>query len=435
MNDKALSPVLGFVLVFAIIIAGIGMVQTLFVPAWMKSEEAKHYFKLKEEFEKLDDKIIEAGNFKYSSLDLPTTLRYSKYPFLMTPNVVSSEVWVEEIGKIRIFVNGSSEPVELPLKLIGLRPNYLYSQMNPEVFVLGCYFSLGEKASLIEPFEIVSDNSAYILVSDLEKAGEQMRFYGNHRAYEEANWVNISLYPEKLDKYGGLLEELKKLLDELNVTSSVGNNFLNFSTKDKVVHLYTASDSEVRLNDLIKQSAVGDGDRFKITLGNSSHDFYTYNETGQQLNYNETFTVSKSNNQEWLAGGTLYITGYTPYSNSIMNVTIEYVYCASPDNNKNDKESCDVDEFDRVTVNTPWRTFSDGYFQFPVTVALAYRVKGGADTQFGMPYWINVTIEDPNGGKTVIPIFIGEEIQPKSGSNSSSSNEEESKKKKSTYND
>ncbi len=68
VEDRAVSPVLGIILILAIVVGGIGIFQQFYVPVWLKDAEGEHYMSLLDDFEKFHEKVIEAINYGESAI-------------------------------------------------------------------------------------------------------------------------------------------------------------------------------------------------------------------------------------------------------------------------------------------------------------------------------------------------------------------------------
>ncbi len=326
MRDNALSPVLGFVLVFAIIVAMIGIIQTLFVPTWIKSVEAKHYFSLKSEFEELVEKAVDAANGGISIASFDLTLNYPRYPFLLTPAATSSSITVKKIGNVAISSPILSEPIVLDLLAIEFEPNYHYLDSNEEVMVLGDYFSNGV---ILGESVLYSRNEINLIVINMPEGtysgNERIVLYGNPQFTLNSAEVTISLDSSVCNEYVWYLNFVE---NSTGATRSGCN--VTFSGKLNLIATSTNESWSVKLAEKLKNSsfAISDED-LASPLSTDPNQRTTISLTEESLTY--------------------YITGYTGYSNQPVNVTLEW---------RNDGS---------FTQSFVWYTLSNGYFQLPIS--------------------------------------------------------------------
>lgn len=81
-DEKAVSPLLGFILVLLILAIFMSVVQSQYVPAWCKEAEAKHFEVLKAEFSTIPS-IVASQRDGY--VTLTAGLKYPGRPLFITP--------------------------------------------------------------------------------------------------------------------------------------------------------------------------------------------------------------------------------------------------------------------------------------------------------------------------------------------------------------
>lgn len=338
VNRSAISPVLGMVLAFAIIVGAIGVVQQFFVPVWLKNAESMHYFEVKKEFEKLDEKIIEAADYGTSLLNINLDLEYPKYPFLLTPSKTTSTISIEKIGEI----DSSLFSRKINLTAITLEPKYYQMGVNPETMILGEYFVNGSQIGGNQIFDgnkldlIIYDgnNKTYSGNAELVFSGLD-RFNGNGAP----TWFNISVR----DEYTWYIKYLEQLFKKYNVpySNATDHKWINFTMNEnnRIIIYYTIT----TLNDssrIIKPTISG----LKIS-----------NKTGMtELKESSGITIDLTSLGENPSLPTHYIVGnMTPNTN--VQVNIKYTLYANNDA--------------KGTYNQSfyWYSDSNGHFQLPIT--------------------------------------------------------------------
>jgi len=156
MEDKAISPVVGMIMVLAIIAGFMSIIQTQQLPQWNKQKEAEHYKLLVSEFSRIPY-ILSTGTT--ASISLDAGLDYPDIPLLINPPDAVSTLKFE---KREIYVY--SPYVVLPNKsrikfertfesyAIELIPHYFYSPKRKLVMEHGVVFEKWEGSD--EPIPI-----------------------------------------------------------------------------------------------------------------------------------------------------------------------------------------------------------------------------------------------------------------------------------------
>ncbi len=128
LDSKAVSPLIGFILMLAIIMGFIGIVQSKFVPEWNKAVEAKHFDRLSYEVADLSEAVTLAsstGNAVKVVLDAGVS--YPNYYVLLSPSKAATTV---SSKKLNLEING--KPYSTYAVIV--QPNYLYSSSPKLVF-------------------------------------------------------------------------------------------------------------------------------------------------------------------------------------------------------------------------------------------------------------------------------------------------------------
>ncbi len=126
MSRKAVSPVVGFILILAIISLTMAIIQSTYVPAWSKEVEWKSFEKLTSQVSKIPEILTSSTS---TSLSLQVGVNYPKYPLFYTPPPVTGYV---EFVPENITINGTIVSGEyfnrsFTTSAIVIHPYYIYS--------------------------------------------------------------------------------------------------------------------------------------------------------------------------------------------------------------------------------------------------------------------------------------------------------------------
>ena len=127
-NSKAVSPVVGFVMILAIIAMFMATIQSQFLPAWNKQVEARSFNRLTSEVLKIPE--ILTSQTSSTTLKLDVGVSYPKYPLLVNPPPVAGYVeFLPENITINGTIAGTGSWYNKTFKTsaILIHPNYLYS--------------------------------------------------------------------------------------------------------------------------------------------------------------------------------------------------------------------------------------------------------------------------------------------------------------------
>lgn len=93
MDCKAVSPLIGFILLMAIVMGLIGILQSTAVPQWNKAVEAKHLSSLKYEVADISRLIsISASTGSPAKVVLKAGVDYPNYYILFSPSKASTTI-------------------------------------------------------------------------------------------------------------------------------------------------------------------------------------------------------------------------------------------------------------------------------------------------------------------------------------------------------
>lgn len=144
MRDRSQSTIIGFVLMFGILILLLLILQTSAVPAWNQDIEVSHNERVQSDMEALRDGVFRSattGSATSQSIALGT--RYPVRPFLLNPPNPTGSIRTTESGTVRItnataagetgdYWNGSTR--EFDDKALLYRPNYNEYRNAPTTF-------------------------------------------------------------------------------------------------------------------------------------------------------------------------------------------------------------------------------------------------------------------------------------------------------------
>jgi len=150
MDSRALSPLIGFVLLLSIIMGFMSIMQSNAVPQWNKGAEAKHLDKVSYEVAKLSEAVSIAGSTgNPAKIVIDAGVKYPEYYILISPSKAAGS-----IDKRELWVKIGTE--NFTTHAIIYRPNYLYSSSPELIFEHSAIFRM-EHSYLI----VISDQSSF----------------------------------------------------------------------------------------------------------------------------------------------------------------------------------------------------------------------------------------------------------------------------------
>ncbi len=126
MSRKAVSPVVGFILILAIISLTMAIIQSTYIPTWSKEVEWKSFEQLTSQVSKIPEILTSSTS---TSLSLQVGVNYPKYPLFYTPPPVAGYV---EFVPENVTINGTIAGGEyfnrsFTTSAIVIHPYYIYS--------------------------------------------------------------------------------------------------------------------------------------------------------------------------------------------------------------------------------------------------------------------------------------------------------------------
>lgn len=136
MDCKAVSPLIGFILLMAIVMGLIGILQSTAIPQWNKAVEAKHLSSLKYEVADISRLIsISASTGSPAKVVLKAGVDYPNYYILFSPSKASTTISAVNLSvKISGYVANKPFVIENQSSAIIVEPNYLYSSKSKLIY-------------------------------------------------------------------------------------------------------------------------------------------------------------------------------------------------------------------------------------------------------------------------------------------------------------
>ncbi|GEM_PF-1844204 len=127
-KSKAISPIIGMILILAIIAGVMSIIQSEYVPQWDYQKEAQTFRTLLSEMNSIPSILTQKSTS--TSIQIHAGVKYPQYPFLINPSASYGILkTVPEKVKVSYKVYGSSIKEEFNSSAIVVTPLYLY--MNP----------------------------------------------------------------------------------------------------------------------------------------------------------------------------------------------------------------------------------------------------------------------------------------------------------------
>ncbi|MEM2656930.1 MAG: hypothetical protein QXJ60_00385, partial [Archaeoglobaceae archaeon] len=169
MNSKAVSPLIGFILLMAIVMGLIGILQSTAVPQWNKAVEAKHLSELKYGVADVSEVIsLSASTGNPAKVVLKAGVDYPNYYVLFSPPKASTTISTKDLG-IRVDgdVSVGGERREFRLEnttsAIIVEPNYFYSSRSKLIYEHSAVLRLEDSFVLKESDQISFSNNSISL--------------------------------------------------------------------------------------------------------------------------------------------------------------------------------------------------------------------------------------------------------------------------------
>ncbi|MDI9645384.1 MAG: hypothetical protein QFX40_01660 [Archaeoglobales archaeon] len=150
MDSRAVSPLIGFILLMSIVMGLIGILQANAVPQWNRAVEAKHFSDLKYDVASLGEAIsLSSSTGNQAKIVLKAGVDYPNYYVLVSPSKASTTISVKDLG-IRILNIDGSTLVEDETSAIIFEPNYFYSSRSKLIYEHSAVLRLEDSVVLKE---------------------------------------------------------------------------------------------------------------------------------------------------------------------------------------------------------------------------------------------------------------------------------------------
>jgi|GEM_PF-5519636 len=262
MDSKAVSPLIGFVLMLAIIMGLIGIMQAQWVPVWNKEVEAEHLSKLEFEASEIPKiMFISATTGKQGVASIDAGCEYPNRGFLINPSTASTSLKAiplsVDVKFNETLPNGSlfRYSNKFTTYAIIVQPNYFYMQ-KPEIIV--------EHSAVIK----TSGNSALNVSSPVSFSRNKVHLFivnSTFSSISTPNTLNLQFIPVS---YGGdtfvknasiTLKVLDETFDWWNKTLKnifgAGNVTADGSRKEMTFRLFNTT---LSMSYLIVQASIGE---------------------------------------------------------------------------------------------------------------------------------------------------------------------------------
>ncbi len=150
MDSRAVSPLIGFILLMSIVMGLIGILQSTAVPQWNKAVEARHFGELKYEVADVSKVIsISASTGSPAKVVLKAGVDYPNYYVLVSPSKASTTTSVKDLG-VRILNSDGVALVDEKTSAIIFEPNYFYSSRSKLIYEHSAVLRLEDSVVLKE---------------------------------------------------------------------------------------------------------------------------------------------------------------------------------------------------------------------------------------------------------------------------------------------
>ncbi len=156
-RNKGVSPVVGFIMIIAIVATFMALLQSQFIPAWNRQVEAKNFEKLVSETSQIPHVLSSTSP---TSIVLDVGVVYPKYPFLVSPPPVAGYVeFIPENVTINATIAGTNQSYNRTFKTseIVVHPVYVYSPEKQLIYEYTAVFENG--SNYAKPVVVVNQTA------------------------------------------------------------------------------------------------------------------------------------------------------------------------------------------------------------------------------------------------------------------------------------
>lgn len=135
MDSKAVSPLIGFILLMAIIMGLIGILQSTAVPQWNRAVESGHLSSLKYEVADISKVVsISASTGNPAKVVLNAGVKYPNYYILFSPSKASTTISSKNLSVNISSINNPSHNIQDQSSAMIVEPNYYYSSKSKLIY-------------------------------------------------------------------------------------------------------------------------------------------------------------------------------------------------------------------------------------------------------------------------------------------------------------
>jgi len=213
LNERAVSPVIGFILIVQILIIFLAVIQTTVIPDQLKKVEASNVERFKGEFEKFSA-LVTSGDKAYM---LVTTPEYPDYLFLLTPEPAGFSIYSEpfeiSLNYTEILPNGTKISVSKTFesRRIYVRiDNYFYPDTTFIFENTAVFQKSGDRIAVIGDQRLINRGIDLVLIyGNLSGAYNSPKEFtlnpvstGGYVYFENATLTFDTVYPDYWKKFG-----------------------------------------------------------------------------------------------------------------------------------------------------------------------------------------------------------------------------------------
>lgn len=243
MDSKAVSALIGFVLMLAIIMGFIGIMQSKFVPEWNKDVEAKHLDKLSYEVADLSEAVsLAASTGNPAKVVLDAGVEYPEYYVLVSPSKSSGTIRVKPLN---VSIGGIGN---FRTHAIIFRPNYFYLSPPLLVFEHSAVLRIHNSSVVVDSDQssFTRDRITLFLVNatfNEFSTTENINIvlypvsYGGHTLY--SGTLSFECYDEETASWWN--ETLSKIFGQSNVSKNGNSITLQVNNIELSVNYFVAS--------------------------------------------------------------------------------------------------------------------------------------------------------------------------------------------------
>ncbi|MCS7121920.1 MAG: hypothetical protein NZ895_04915 [Archaeoglobaceae archaeon] len=195
MNCRAVSPLIGFILLMAILMGLIGILQSTTLPQWNRAVETRHFSSLKYEVAEISEVLsISASTGSPAKVVFKAGIEYPNYYFLFSPPKSSTTITAKDL---KIKIEGSINFTDKTSAIL-IEPNYLYSQRSKLIYEHSAVLRFENNVILFESDQnSFTENSIHLYII-------KAKFY-SFATTENANIIFVPEFVSGVNVFSGNL--------------------------------------------------------------------------------------------------------------------------------------------------------------------------------------------------------------------------------------